>query len=92
MQATPSSTPHTDTGHKLPQRMQGLIQGWEAAGDRRAIFLACYALMTGNILQALEQGRFEDRAWVDAMVHNFADYYFVALDAYDRSSAPLPEV
>ncbi len=72
------------------QRMQNRVTGWQEAADRRADFLHCYMLMTGNMLEALEAGEFEDREWVNRLLHRFADYYFEALDAYeqDRESAP----
>jgi hypothetical protein len=73
------------------ERMQSIIDGWEAASDRRAIFLGCYALMTGNMLEAIEQGVFEDNAWVSTLLQHFAEYYFNALLAYDSfpEKAPL---
>lgn len=68
----------------LLNRMASYVDAWEHAGDRRTIFLACYALMTRNMLGGLDTGRFADRAWVHDLVHNFAEYYFVALEAYER--------
>lgn len=76
----------------LTDRMRSLIQDWEQAGDRRAVFLACYNLMTDNMFRAIAGGQFEDRDWVTNLVHNFADYYFVALVAYDQHDPALPEV
>lgn len=73
-------------------RMQQIISPWEAAGDRRAIFLSCYALMTGNMLAAVESGAFEDNRWVNALLHRFANYYFDALEAYERSAEGAPKV
>ncbi len=64
-------------------RMQALIDKWEKAGDRRAIFLGCYELMTRNMLRAIEAGEFEDNAWVSVLLHRFAEYYFTALEAYE---------
>ena len=65
-------------------RMQAYIDAWEKAGDRRAIFLSCYELMTRNMLAAIGAGDFEDWAWVYALLERFAEYYFAALDAYER--------
>lgn len=72
-------------------RMQAIIDAWEAASDRRAIFLECYALMTRNMLAAISEGKFEDNAWVTIWLHHFTDYYFKALQAYDElpEKAPL---
>jgi hypothetical protein len=71
--------------------MQAVVDGWEATSDRRAIFLGCYALMTRNMLMAIDQGEFEDNAWVSTLLNHFADYYFNALQAYETlpEKAPL---
>lgn len=74
------------------ERMQSLIAPWEERGDRRAVFLGCYAMMTHNMLEALAQGEFRDGEWVDRLLHRFADYYFVALEAYEREPARAPAV
>lgn len=71
-------------------RMQALIDAWEAAGDRRAIFLTCYAMMTRNMLAAIERGEFADAAWVSALLHRFAYYYFTAVDAFDSGASTCP--
>jgi hypothetical protein len=68
------------------------VELWEATGDRRAIFLACYALMTRNMLDGVAAGRFDDDAWMYALVHRFAEYYFIALEGYERGAGWLPEV
>jgi hypothetical protein len=73
-------------------RMQTLIQRWEAAQDSRAVFLSCYCLMTVNTLNAIEQQEFGDAAWVNRLLHRFADYYFAALEADERSPASAPPV
>ncbi|MFW6184429.1 MAG: DUF5995 family protein [Chloroflexota bacterium] len=72
------------------QRMQQWVQRWQQAADRRAVFLHCYMMMTGNMLKAVDAGEFEDRAWVSRLLHRFADYYFDALEVYeqDRDAAP----
>jgi hypothetical protein len=72
--------------------MQELIMHWEAATDRRSIFLSCYCMMTENMLAAIERGEFKDPAWVDRLLHDFADYYFAALQAYDDNPASAPRV
>jgi len=53
---------------------------WEAAADGRAVFLDCYARMTGAVQQADEAGRFDDPAWVAALLDRFAEYYFASID------------
>lgn len=79
-----------ETAFAIVRRMQAQAAEWEAAHDRRAIFLSCYTVMTGNTLRAVQAGDFEDGVWVNALLHRFADYYFAALDAYQRRAA-VPE-
>ncbi len=74
------------------QRMDELAQQWEQRSDQRCFFLRCYALMTGNTLHALDEGQFHDPQWVSRLLHLFADYYFLALDAYERGDARTPTV
>lgn len=73
-------------------RMQALTHRWEEEADRKSVFLRCYSMMTANMLAAIEQDEFRDRAWVDRLLHRFADYYFDALDAYEREPAAAPAV
>ena len=73
-------------------RMTTLIDRWETDWDGRCVFLRCYSMMTANMLQSLDAGRFYDRAWVETLVHRFAEYYFVALDAYDQAGDGVPNV
>lgn len=72
--------------------MDNRVQEWQACGDRRAIFLDCYLRMTRNMLAALAAGEFHDGAWVDRLLCRFADYYFDALAAYDRTDPATPPV
>ena len=76
--------------HAVTDRMQALIEQWEQVGDRRAEFLTCYRLMTASMLVAVDAGEFHDSTWVAALLHHFAEYYFVALDDYEHSSAGIP--
>jgi hypothetical protein len=48
--------------------------------------------MTGNTLRALDEGQFHDPQWVSRLLHLFADYYFLALDAYEQNDARTPAV
>jgi hypothetical protein len=73
-------------------QMNNHVQQWEAAHDRRSIFLGCYALMTGNMLDALETGRFADNDWVARLLDRFAAYYFDALDLYEAHRPDTPHV
>jgi len=74
------------------ERMQALIARWEEQADPRSVFLSCYLLMTRNMLSAIDRGEFTDPAWADRLLHRFADYYFVALDAYEQQPALAPTV
>jgi hypothetical protein len=76
----------------LTDRMDQHITAWQQAGDARHVFLQCYGLMTRNVLTAVEQGEFHHPAWVHTLLHRFADYYFTALDAYERGDAHTPAV
>lgn len=71
---------------QLTERMQAFIDQWSAIGDHRAIFLACYLRMTENMLTAVERGVFHDPAWVNRLIGDFADYYFVALAAWEQEN------
>jgi hypothetical protein len=73
-------------------QMQVLIQSWDDSGDDKALFLQCYQMMTGNVLSAIERDEFYDSAWVNQLLHLFADYYFHALRAYEQNSLTTPSV
>ncbi len=72
--------------------MQVLVRQWQEASDKRAVFLDCYLRMTRGMLTAIEAGEFHDPVWVSALLIRFADYYFDALDAYERQSPATPAV
>lgn len=69
-----------------------LVQQWQESADKRAVFLDCYLRMTRGMLVAIEAGEFHDPIWVNALLSRFADYYFDALDAYERQSPDTPAV
>lgn len=72
-------------------RMDGLIADWKARRDTRYVFLACYRLMTANMIEAIADGRFHDREWITELLQRFAGYYFEALACYDCGD-PVPGV
>ena len=74
------------------ERMDTLIARWEANRDPRWVFLSCYRAMTANMLTSVAQRDFLDSAWVDRLLHRFADYYFDALEAFERDPATAPAV
>ncbi len=73
-------------------RMQARIERWQRDGDPRAIFLSCYRMMTANMLEAVRRGQFADGGWVNHLLHRFADYYFMALQAYEEGLGSVPAV
>jgi uncharacterized protein DUF5995 len=70
--------------------MRDQCEQWERTGDRRFVFLSCYATMTANMIAALRAGRFRDGAWVARFLARFADFYFVALQAYESGVGFVP--
>ncbi len=82
----------TTTHRFVLQQMNEYVQQWEAANDRRSIFLGCYAMMTGNMLDALEASRFADDVWVAHLLQHFAEYYFNALTLYEAQQPETPSV
>ena len=74
----------------VTERMQRLIDLWQARNDKRAAFLACYQLMTANMLDAINNGEFNDAEWVYSLLHHFAEYYFRALESYEQGDLATP--
>jgi hypothetical protein len=72
--------------------METCIQQWIDAGDPRAVFLRCYLMMTRNMIASLDTPEFHDPAWVGALLDHFAEYYFIALAAYEEQSVTTPPV
>lgn len=72
--------------------MQALLDQWEAADDRRCIFLGCYSQMTANMLKTIQAGEFHDNQWVGRLLEHFADYYFKALETYEQQPTIAPAV
>lgn len=77
-------------GNSALVRMKTLLDSWETAKDRRLVFLSCYKLMTENIQAAIDAKDFEDNPWVYTLMENFAEYYFRALEAYERDQGNPP--
>ena len=73
-------------------KMLARVEDWDQASDERAVFLRCYMMMTENMLTGIEQGEFKDPVWVERLLNRFADYYFVALEAYDQDPASAPAI
>ncbi|WP_116108904.1 DUF5995 family protein [Lewinella sp. IMCC34191] len=73
------------------QRMDGRVNEWKSTGDARHVFLGCYRMMTGGMLEAIDANVFHDREWISELLHRFAGYYFDALTCYDCGDR-VPEV
>lgn len=74
------------------ERMRTLAEDWERAGDRRCVFAAAYGTMTSNMVEAIEQGHFDDNPWVRRLLVRFAGYYFEAVERYETDSDGCPGV
>jgi hypothetical protein len=73
-------------------RMTAALDDLAAHGDPGRFFLGTYLRITQAIGGAIDEGRFEDPAWVAAWDVDFADLYLDALTAHrhDPSTAPHP--
>ena len=73
-------------------RMTAALGELTAEGDPGRFFLGTYLRITRAIGGAIDEGRFEDPAWVAAWDVDFADLYLDALAAHRRepSTAPHP--
>jgi len=81
-----------DEGAQILVKMDDLLVAWEAANDRRLIFLNCYKMMTQNVVAAIQANEFEDTPWVATLMDNFAGYYFQALEAFEKEPDGSPDV
>jgi hypothetical protein len=83
---------HLMTPSKLINQMNNQILVWESRSDQRSIFLNCYQMMTTNMFFAIDRHEFKDPPWVGVLLYRFAEYYFIALDAYDENPVSAPKV
>ena len=72
--------------------MHELIEQWKREEDNRRVFLACYTMMTENMLEAISEREFEDCPWVDELLHHFAAYYFQGLKTFENNPRHTPAV
>jgi hypothetical protein len=73
------------------EQMAAQVTQWQEAGDDKALFLDCYRMMTANVLSAVQAQEFNDSNWVGRLLAHFADYYFEALQEYQRSPTSAPQ-
>ena len=71
-------------------RMLGLLELMEADGDPARYFLATYLRTTRAVRGALDEGLFEDPAWVAEWDVDFAGFYLAALESHRRDPASAP--
>jgi hypothetical protein len=72
--------------------MQTQTEQWQETADDKVLFLRCYQMMTSNVLIAVDDHEFNDPLWVSTLLNRFADYYFVALHAYEDDPTSAPTV
>jgi hypothetical protein len=66
---------------------------FRTAGDRRAIFASVYALTTLRLAESIDDGAYDQTAWMEDYQTEFADHYRRALHDYataDFSAVPEP--
>jgi hypothetical protein len=73
------------------QRLRTMATAWDARNDRRAIFADAYGRMTAAMLDAIDGDEFADGGWVARLLDRFADYYFLAADAWEAGEG-CPDV
>lgn len=61
---------------------------FRAEGDRRAIFVTLYGVVSAEMRERVEQRRFEDNDWVRRYTVAFGNLFRDALDAYDAGTLP----
>jgi hypothetical protein len=71
-------------------RMRERLVPLERERDPARFFLATYLRTTQAVADAVDDGRFEDPAWVEWWDVVFAELYLDALDAYRSSPASAP--
>ncbi|MFO7893515.1 MAG: DUF5995 family protein [Longimicrobiales bacterium] len=83
------ATPDLD---RVIDRMDRRLEELRRTGDRRERFLLMYRTFKGELRRNLQQGRFRDHAWSEAICCRMGEMYFEADDAYreDPESAPAP--
>ncbi|WEK54100.1 MAG: DUF5995 family protein [Candidatus Cohnella colombiensis] len=72
------------------EEMTVRLQALEQHGDHRVVFQRVYLLMTKEMKRRLEDGFFHDSEWMERVLVGFAQYYFEALDAYEKESLCPP--
>jgi hypothetical protein len=74
----------------LLERMADLLAPLERDGDPRRFFLGTYLRTTRAVARAIDDGLFEDPAWVEAWDVDFASLYLDAVESWSVSPATTP--
>lgn len=69
-------------------RIASVAQVFEACADRRGLFATAYLPITQASVAAIDAGVFDDAAWADALVVDFAGRYLDALGQELAGEAP----
>lgn len=86
------TTPATKILDDLIAHMARSVEGYDAARDRRALFLAVYLGMTERLRDSVVAGRFLDDSWIAHLAYRFAGMYFDAEGCFDTAMERCPEV
>ena len=81
-------TPDLD---KIIQRMDDHIQDFRSTEDRRERFLLMYRTFKNELRSNLQQGRFFDFQWSEAICCRMGEMYFEADEAYRENIEQCPE-
>lgn len=83
-----SDTPDLD---KIIQRMDDYIQKFRSDDDRRERFLLMYRTFKNELRRNLQQGRFIDHQWSEAICCRMGEMYFEAEEAYRENIEECPK-
>jgi hypothetical protein len=75
------------TIEQVLERMDRLLERWEAARDHRAVFLLSYRIVTEVMRESVRNGRFQDNEWMERLDVQFAQEFFDAVDAGESGGA-----
>lgn len=65
------------------QQLAGCIERWRFAEDRRALFAAALAMSVDSVMATARAGRFVESAWVERLLAQWFEYYFVTVEPED---------
>jgi len=81
-------TPHLDA---VIQKMDSFITKFSEQQDPRERFLVMYRTFKKQLRKNLQQGRFLDSEWSEAICCRMGEMYFEAYDQYESNSALCPQ-